>query len=190
MKLYVRTAAMTLMILLSACGSLLPQPPPPPALHDFGPIPTDISAMSAKVVLADVEAPAWLARNEIHYRLLYSDATQLHSYAGHRWVAPPAELCAARLRELLGTSASTPDYSLRVKLSSFEQDFSAPDKAYVSLTLTAELHSMASGQLLAVHEFHVTAPATPNVQGAIGGLSALANRTLTEVTVWAEHAAH
>jgi cholesterol transport system auxiliary component len=178
--------AVTLALLLGACGSLLPAPPPAPALYDFGPLPAVTASTPGEVALADVSAPAWYARSEIHYRLLYSDPTQLRSYADHRWVAPPAELCAARLRLLLGAPAAEPRYTLRLRLESFEQDFSAANQASVSMVLTAELFDTTSGQRLAVRQFRASAPAQASVQGAVTGLSALANQTLVQAADWAQ----
>jgi cholesterol transport system auxiliary component len=182
----VRATAAALALLLGGCGGLLPAPPPAPALYDFGPPPAVHSASAGNVALAAVSAPTWFARNEIFYRLSYSDPMRLHSYAQHRWVAPPAELCAARLRLLLGASATLPRYLLRLRLESFEQDFSSPTHAYVSMVLTAELRDAASGRRLAVRQFHATTPASANVQGAVDGLSALADDTLARVVEWAE----
>ena len=189
MKFYAQLIAATLVLLLSACGSLLPTPPPVPALYDFGPLPATIPQGTTAVALADVSAPAWYARNEIHYRLLYNDPTQLRSYADHRWVAPPAELCAARLRLLLGVPAAVPRYTLRLRLESFEQDFSTSNQAYASITLTAELDDAANGARLAVRQFRSTTPVSADVQGAVGGLSALANQILAQVANWAQHKA-
>lgn len=181
-----RATLAVLVLLLGACGSLLPTPPPAPALYDFGPPPAEMATSAdGDVALAEVSAPAWFARNEIHYRLLYSDPTQLRSYAQHRWVAPPAELCAARLRLLLGTTAAMPHYLLQLRLENFEQDFSSPSQAYVSFMLTAELRDAATGKRLAIHQFHATAPVSADVQGAVSGLSALANGTLAQVVNWA-----
>ena len=185
-----RATTAVLALLLCGCGSLLPVPPPAPALYDFGPPPVEHNASTGDVALAEVSAPAWFARNGISYRLLYSGPTQLHSYAQHRWVAPPAELCAARLRMLLGASERLPRYLLRLRLDSFEQDFSSPTHAYVSLVLTAELSDAASGRRLAVRQFRATAPASANVQGAVDSLSALADSTLARVVDWAERSSH
>ena len=178
--------AAALAFLLCGCGSLLPAPPPAPALYDFGPPPAEHNASAGDVALAEVSAPAWFARNEIHYRFLYSDPMQVHSYAQHRWVAPPAQLFAARLRQLLGAPATLPRYLLRLRLESFEQDFSSPTQAQVSLVLTAELSDAASGRRLMLRQFRATAPASANVQGAVDGLSALADSTLARVANWAE----
>ncbi|NJD07641.1 MAG: hypothetical protein FIA97_14260 [Methylococcaceae bacterium] len=106
-------------LLLAGC-SLLPERPPRPAIHDFGPNPQGAGSAIA------VDAPEWLQDDRIRYRLLYDDPTQIRYYTLDRWVAPPALLLARRLDSLDGAGLK-----LRVQLLEFEQRFVAPGRAHV-----------------------------------------------------------
>lgn len=171
---------MLVAVLLAAC-SILPKPGTPPALHDFGPA-TNTPAAGVVPAEATVNAPAWLDDTAIYYRLLYSDPTQLRAYADNHWLAPPAQLLQARLRGAFANGS--PHYRLEVQLLDFEQIFDTAQSAHVSLRAVAELQSLASGATVAQHLFVVSAPASPDVQGAVSGGARAADELITQLTQW------
>ncbi|MDE2069843.1 MAG: membrane integrity-associated transporter subunit PqiC [Gammaproteobacteria bacterium] len=167
--------------LLAGC-SLLPKPPLPPVLHDFGPA---TSAPAATVVPAEttVSAPAWLDGSEIYYRLIFSDPTQLRAYADNRWLAPPAELLQARLQAAFAGGRAG-GYRLHVNLLDFEQEFASAQSAHVSVRAVVELQSLSSGATVAQHLFAVSVPVSPDVQGAVQGASRAADELLAQLVQW------
>lgn len=179
-----KTPLCTLAAALLAGCSLLPKPPPPPVLHDFGPA-TSVPAASIVPAEAMVSAPAWLDGSAIYYRLLFSDPTQLRAYANNRWLAPPAELLQARLQTAFA-GGHAGGYRLRVNLLDFEQEFASAQSAQVSVRAVAELQSLASGATVAQHLFAVSVPASPDVQGAVLGASRAADGLLVQIEQWAQ----
>ena len=150
--------------------------------HDFGPIQTRISDKPETPILVHVKSLSWLAGTSIHYRLLYRDPTAVYAYADNRWIAPPAALLKARLRARLGagitmTAGPAPQVErLVLVLSRFDQNFSAPNKAFVRLAIQGQLYDVTTGQLLATKTVDLRQPCAPSVTGAVEGLSALAKR--------------
>jgi len=148
--------------------------------HDFGPMRTHTIVRSEGFVLVRVKSPSWLDRTSIHYRLLYQDPTALHIYADNRWIAPPTALLEARIRAHLGSGPTQGAHTnqrrdrLTVVLSRFDQNFSAPDKAFVHVAMEGRLYSVTTGRLLATKIINLRRPCAPDAQGAVEGLSALA----------------
>jgi len=182
--------------LMAAC-SLWPAQPPLPQVHDFGPTPAldhkNIAALQLN--LDAVTAPAWLASDAIHYRLLYDDPTAFRSYANHRWVTPPAELLTARIQYLLSQHAAADSnvrsvYMLSANLLEFEQDFGTAHAAQVSVAVIVSMRRSSDGQIIAAHQFVMMQSAAPDVHGAISGLAQLANRTAAEIVAWAQTQVH
>lgn len=165
---------------LAAC-SILPKPPPSPALHDFGP-PASAPGTAAPVE-ASVSAPAWLDDTAIYYRLLYSDSTQLRAYADNRWLAPPAQLLQARLRGAFANGS--PHYRLEVQLLDFEQIFDSAQSAHISLRVQASLRDMTNGTAVGEQMFTVTLPTSPDVQGGISGDARAADELIAQLVEWA-----
>lgn len=165
--------------LLAGC-SILPKPAPSPALHDFGP---PASAPAAAVsVEASVSAPGWLDDTAIYYRLMYTDPTQLRSYADNRWLAPPAALLQARLRGIFANGS--PHYRLEVQLLDFEQVFDSAQSAHISLRAQASLRDMSNGTTVGEQIFTVTQSTSPDVQGAVSGDAQAANELLARLVQW------
>ena len=93
---------------MAGCSTL--QPPPRPAVYDFGPGAVAVTASAAAtsaavrlspVLLTDVETTPALDTTAVLFRLNYADAQQLRPYAQARWSMPPAQLLRQRLRESL-----------------------------------------------------------------------------------------
>lgn len=182
-----------LMMTLSGC-TLLPEQPPPPMHHDFGPLSQSqhelVAAAPVGLRLASVQAPIWLDTTEIHYRLLHDDPTRLRAYAQNRWIAPPAALLEQRWREALARfgpnirTDGTPIYQLDIVVDRFEQVFDSTHSAYAVIGLRAVLmRSNHTGPVVERH-FTVRRACDPQVQGAINALAMLADSTLEDVLRW------
>lgn len=165
--------------LLAAC-SILPTPPPSPALHDFGP-PASVPT-AAVPVEAGVSAPAWLDDTAIYYRLMYADPTQLRAYADNRWLAPPAQLLQARLRGAFANGSA--HCRLEVRLLDFEQVFDSAQSAHISLRAQASLRDLSNGTTVSEQMFTVTQSTSPDVQGAVSGDAQAANALLARLEQW------
>lgn len=171
---------MLVVVLLAAC-SILPKPVPPPALHDFGP-PPNAPAVTGGPIQVSVSAPAWLDDTAIYYRLLYSDPTQLRTYADNRWLAPPAELLQTRLRAAFANGNA--HYRLQVQLLDFEQVFDTAQTARISLRVLVDLQDLSDGKTVAQQLFTVSVPVSSDVQGAVSGNARAADEFIVELGQW------
>jgi cholesterol transport system auxiliary component len=118
---------------LAACA---PNSNAPPAEYDFGIGGATLEEpprLRREITVAEASAPAWLDSPAIVYRLAYQDVAQPRAYVESRWVAPPAALFTAQLRQrLVATTRSgvlvpgdgvRTDATLRVELQEFSQVF-------------------------------------------------------------------
>jgi len=165
---------------LTACGGTAR---PPVVEYDFGPVTTtreEPARLRREVTVAEVTTPAWLDSTAIVYRLAYRDIAQPSAYVDSRWVAPPAALFTAQLRQrLVATTRSgviAPGDGvraapiLRVELEEFSQVFDAPDRSRALVRVRASL--VSDGRLLAQTSF--TQERSAPSQDAAGGARALA----------------
>ena len=145
---------------LGACSSLSPLPPP--LTYDLGPARAADSAMAEPRL--QVQADPALQGTEIVYRLMYLDPRRVESYRDSRWLAPPAELLAARLSASLhGTGP------LRLQLTAFEQEFTSPTQSQVHVHVRAWPGVPAEGR--AARDFDLLLSAAPDAAGAVAALS-------------------
>ena len=165
---------------LSACAG---NPAAPPAEYDFGfggATLEEPPRLKREIAVADTTGPAWLDSPALVYRLAYRDAAQPRAYVESRWVAPPAALFTAQLRQRLvattraGVLAPSDGVrtaaTLRVELLEFSQVFDAPDRSRAVVRVRAVL--VSGGRLLGQTSFVVERPA-PSADAA-GGARALA----------------
>lgn len=179
-----RVPALTVLVVFTLGGcSVLPRPASPPRYHDFGPATVPASTLSAPIGLGGVSAPPWLEGDTIWYRFLKRDPTRLRAYAENRWLAPPPRLLAQAMREHLHAS-DRPRYRLRLHLVRFEQDFTSLTRATVVVRIHAMLLDRA-GLVWAQKLFQLSGPTTPDVSGAVDGLSALGEQAAKEISAWA-----
>lgn len=169
-------------MLLTGC-SILPKPAPAPALHDFGPPPSGPTVATGPAQIS-VSAPAWLDDTTIYYRLMYSDPTQLHSYADNRWLAPPAQLLQVRVRAAFADGKAR--YRLQVRLLDVEQIFDTAQSAHISLRALVELQDLSDGETTAQHLFVVSVSASPDVQGAVSGDAHAADELIAQLVEWTQ----
>ncbi|QJD28671.1 ABC-type transport auxiliary lipoprotein family protein [Methylococcus geothermalis] len=159
-----------LSLALPAC-SLLPERPPPAALHDFG---IAAAAAPAPWSAVEVDAPDWLQTDRLQYRLLYANPTELRAYALDRWIAPPPALLEQRLKAERNGSG----YRLRIELQSFEQVFDRPGSSHVTIRFRAETPT-------ADKTFQLDQPtASPDAAGAVQAFAQAIDRAVTQLRTW------
>ncbi|MBN1240296.1 MAG: membrane integrity-associated transporter subunit PqiC [Gammaproteobacteria bacterium] len=179
---------LTGLLTVGGCASgLLPEPAPPPATFDFGPLPDAApAALPLRVRLEAVTAPSWLDGLDIYYRRLDEQAGALRPYARNQWIAPAPELLAQRLRHRLAQAAADapPERTadLEIELLSFEHVFTGPDDAYVLARLRASLEGSDGGLLR--REFEARRPADASVRGATQELPLAADELIRDVVGW------
>jgi cholesterol transport system auxiliary component len=153
------------------------------ARYDLGPAGPGKGPGAVEV---QVGAPAWLDGTGIAYRLAYDDASRVRSYAHSRWAAPPAQLLAARLRQLLaGPGPDAPARSLRVELEEFSQVFDSQQQSHVLVQVRATL--LAGGQ--GTREFVAQHPAGADAAGAVHGMQAAVAQLASDIQGWLDGAA-
>jgi cholesterol transport system auxiliary component len=167
----VKRCAAGLAVLITGC---LSQPhTPESALYDlgFGPQPSaEQAAQRAGVAQVQVTAPSWLNQTAMHYRLLYEDPLRTRSYAYARWLAPPTELVAQRLRQALtARTVAVPAGGLEVQLEEYVQVFETPERSVGRIM--ANVRSAGAAQT----RFAEQIPA--QTADAAGGARALATAT-------------
>lgn len=174
-------AAILALLFVSGC-SLLPEPPPPPARHDFGPMRADASP--APWSEAEVTAPEWLQDSALHYRLLYANPTEIRAYTRDSWVAPPPVLLANRLNAGPRGGARR----LTIHLRNFEQVFDRPGHSHVVMQFRAGLGPRAGGAPVAERDFRfeMTTP-TGDAAGAFNQYPALIEKAMAALRDWALH---
>lgn len=184
MNRVINSLVIAITLALGGCG-LLPERGTPPELHDLGPAPLETQANSP-ASLGQVSAPSWLDTTDLQYRLLYADPYVVGAYAESRWIAPPAELLAGRLRARLDAGGETQArWLLTVTLDSFEQRFEAPGTAVAVIRLQAEVRDRASRELIASRTLARERP-TPSADadGAVRALAALSDQMIEDVLAW------
>lgn len=135
---------------LAACASK----GAPNAQYDFGPLPAAASPAPSSagrigpIIVADVNGPAALDTERMHYRLLYADARQQRPYAYNQWASTPAQLLTQRLRAriaqagvqvLSATDAAASAAVLRMEVEEFAQNFDSATSSKGVLVLRASL---------------------------------------------------
>lgn len=173
----------SLMLLLSACGSL-PKPGAAPALYDFG-IPPAVTATPIPIRLVRVEAIPGLEGFDMRYRLAYQNPAQVFAYTESRWAAPPADLVAQRLRQQGFSPAALP-CGLRVTLETFDQVFDRLTTSRALVSLRADLINGAGRNTLS-HSTQIVSEHPTSSADARGGVTALATATdeaIEKLVVW------
>jgi cholesterol transport system auxiliary component len=182
---------------LAACAG---NSSPPPVEYDFGIGGATLEEpprLAREITVADASAPAWLDSPALVYRLAYRDAAQPRAYAESRWVAPPAALFTAQLRQrLVATTRSgvlVPDDGvrtaaiLRVELQEFSQVFDAPERSRAVVRVRAVL--VANGRLVAQTSFALDRSApSPDAAGGARALALAADAAIDRLIGWAADA--
>ena len=154
-----------------------------------------VQMQKKSLLIADTTAPVWLDNKSIHYRLLYLNPSQSHSYANSRWIATPAALFAQQLRNRIAANAQEQvikdssiamvDYVLHTELEEFTQLFDSAADSRIVTGLRASLIERNTRKLLAQRNFYITATApSADATGAVSAFSAASNQLLDELINW------
>jgi cholesterol transport system auxiliary component len=188
--------------LLPACTALH-KSQPAAAIYDFGmqhaphakQIPPQPRLQRKSLLIADASTPSWLDNTAIHYRLLYHNPAQTHTYAHSRWIATPAALLTQQLRNRIVTgtqehvikdgSPAKADYVLQIELEEFTQLFDTISESRIVIGLRASLIERNTRKLLAQKDFSTTEKApSADAAGAVFALSAASDRITDELVDW------
>jgi cholesterol transport system auxiliary component len=198
-------SAAAVAVALAGCAAV-PDKPVRATAYDFGPGATApasaAAALSAPIVLAEVDTSGALDSSALLYRLAYADAHQLHPYAHARWSASPAQLIRQRLREQIGqarpvldpsesaalarTGGATPRV-LRVEVEEFSQLFDSPARSWGLLRLRATLleNTPAGAKLLGQRTIVKREPApSADAAGGVRALAAATDAAAAEIGDW------
>lgn len=166
-------------LLASGCNIL----PKAADVHDFGLTSQSTAVGQTRLTSSppvNVEAPKWLNDNRIRYRLLYASPTQVRYYMRDKWLASPPELFA----QLLNSGNLIAHSPITVTLLAFEQQFTAPNQAHVSMRFTvsggAEFKKNTDKQ-----DFSLTLPCpTPDAKGAVAAFSTITRTAVDKINNW------
>lgn len=145
-------------------------------------VPTTRAPAAATLRVARVSVPAWLDGTGMYYRLAYRADDGIAAYAESDWVAPPADMLEALLRNTLAAGAGwravvgpgSPAQSactLQVRIDDFSQVFASPQDSVGRLVATVTLLDGQSDKVIAQRPFRIEVPA-PRADAA-GGVAAL-----------------
>lgn len=190
-----RLFAAALALSLGACAFERPTSDVPVS-YDFGP-PRSAAPREPRipgiVLIAPARAAAPLDDTAIVYRLLYEDAAQPRAYAMSRWADEPARLLTERIRSRFATVAkgviapgfgARSDYTLRIDLADFSQQFETPAASRIALRVRATLLATDGRKVLAQRAFEVERPAEPNAPGAVKGLTDATDAFIEDLVKW------
>lgn len=163
------------------------------ARHDLGDPEGRRPTTRVAISRVDVRVPVWLDSTAQGYRLNFADPLTRHSYAEHRWVAPPGELLERWLqRHLLSGQgvAAGPGCRLVLWLDELEQRFDAPQSSRVVLVARASLQPLRGETVLARQEFRLTEVApTSDARGGVRATRAGTEALARELARWLEEVA-
>lgn len=200
MKLVLRCLWMVVLTsLLTACGSLLPSPPPTPSFYTLGrtekTAPLEEAVQTTGPVLLVNPMRAASGYDSTH--MIYTQRPQqIEQFARNEWVDTPARMLASWLVQvlsseltrsalvgavLLAPSSAVIEYVLDADLIQLQQDFGV-QPSQVRLTLRVALIQTKTRRVMAVREFDATEPAkTDDPRGGAQAAQTAVARVLLEV---------
>ena len=168
--------------LLAGCASG-PAPRSNIAAYDFGPI----EAMGKGVPgieRIEVRAPSWLGTTAMQYRLAADEPARRRNFAESRWVAPPAELIEAALKQRLSGEAASPGCRLTLEIDEFVQSFDAAGDSRAQLALRASLSRKADNVVLARQAFSLEEGAGRDARGGVVAQGVVQRRLAESLNQW------
>jgi cholesterol transport system auxiliary component len=193
MKTALATCALACVTLLAGCGST--STAMPNSRYDLGATPVSNATSGAlpmpPVKVLAVSAPRNLESDAFAYRMSYVDAQRTGTYSNSHWTMPPAQLLTQRLREALAArgpilSGADPVRAvplLEVELTSFEQDFDAPEQSHGLVAVRATLTQQ--GRVVSQRSFSASAPApSADASGGARALAVASDDVIAQVSAW------
>lgn len=146
----------------------------------------------------DVQAPSWLSKASMQYRLAYVDAGRREAYAESRWAAAPSELLEVSLRRRMGAVDGSGDGAakqgadtgtggcrLRLELDEFVQVFDSPQQSRAVMDVRLMVQAPRSDELLARKTLSLSKPTlSPDARGGAAAFSSLTTDMGNEVILW------
>lgn len=130
----------------------------------------------------DVVGSSWLLTPAMHYRM--ASSTQRMQFAQNRWIAPPAEMVALRLKR--GLSAPLPSNgmqcNLRLEVDDLVQVFA--DSQHSELILEARAALFSPQGILARQTFKLSVPAGADASSAAAVSGNLVQSLAQALRVW------
>jgi cholesterol transport system auxiliary component len=185
--------------LLTACGSLLPSPPPTPTFYALSntalttPQDPTVKAVGPTLLVNVMRAaPGFDSAHIVYTR----SPQQLEHFARSEWADTPARMLEPWLVQvlsseltrsatvgavLLAPSSAASEFALDSELIRLQQDFSV-QPSRVRLTLRVALIQTTTRRVLAVREFDAAEPtATDDPRGGVHAAQVVSGRVLQEV---------
>lgn len=151
--------------------------------YDFGPVATSGPGI-AGIERIEVRAPSWLGTTAMQYRLAADEPARRRNFAESRWVAPPAELIEAALKQRLSGEAASPGCRLTLEIDEFVQSFDAAGDSRAQLALRASLSRKADNAVLARHAFSLEQGAGRDARGGVAAHGVMQERLAGELGQW------
>lgn len=176
------------LLLLALCAALAAcatRTADPVRAYDFG-LPNGPNPASVKVHVRPVEAPEWLDRPDMLYRLAYRDSRVLAPYAAARWAGTPPTMLTLKLRQALGESdPRTTPCVLSVQLEEFSQVFDAQDASRAVLFARASLRETGGQRRSESTTLRLErATPTPDAAGGAAAFAELASELTGQLRDW------
>lgn len=193
LRAFVLAAVFSGGVFLSGCATRSPAP----SLYDLGPLPSsppggaDLSGLPP-IHVTEVAAADWLNSQMMYYRLAYANTQQALPYAHSRWMMPPAQLFAQRLRARLAQGGAQVVVSrddaanlalLRLEIDDFMQIFDGPEQSHASVSVRASV--FRARQVIAQRTFvRQIAAAKPDAAGGVRALADASDALMIEFVAW------
>jgi cholesterol transport system auxiliary component len=178
----------TFLSLLTAtllAGGCAGKPAAPLRVYDFGLAP-QVATPQLSVHVEKPEAPEWLDRKEMLYRLSYRNAQALEPYAYSRWAGTPPAMLALRMRQAFGAVAPRDARcTLRVSLQEFSQVYASERSSRAVLEAAAAVHELGGEKRLAYLPLRLEREtSTPDATGGAEAFAGLASELTTRLRDW------
>ena len=194
------TAAAGLMAvaMLTACGSLLPDPGPAPHLYTLTPKSTfrdDLPTAAWQLVVEEPTAAGGLTTHNIALRM---DPIELQYFAAGRWTERAPRMVQTLIvesfentgrivavgREAVGLRS---DYNLKTELREFQAEYVTPDQApSVRVRVNAKIIAQPRREIIASRTFEAIVPAaSTEMDEVIRAFDAALGRVLKGIVEWA-----
>lgn len=171
-------AVVPLIVLLTACGSILPPPPPSPQLYRLTALPAAGAAARPESIQLAVETPTAPAAFDTTRIALTRSPTTIDYFAGAAWTDRAGPALQNLIIESLGNAGRirvvarpTPDLRadalLTTELRNFEADYRGAGPPVIRVSFLCRLVGWPSGVVIAVRRFSAAAPAKANDVPAI-----------------------
>lgn len=112
------------------------------------------------------------------------DPARRRNFAESRWVAPPAELIEAALKQRLSGEAASPGCRLTLEIDEFVQSFDAAGDSRAQLALRASLSRKADSTVLARQAFRLEEGAGAHARGGVAAHAAMQEQLAAELRQW------